>query len=58
MLVQLERIETVLGASLDDPGWIAQLDIALKLRHATSGCAAPEPTEAEPKPRRGRASAK
>ncbi|WP_240199811.1 MULTISPECIES: CdaR family transcriptional regulator [unclassified Burkholderia] len=58
LIHRLERIETVLGASLDDPGWIAQLDIALKLRHATSGCAAPEPTEAEPKPRRGRASAK
>jgi len=29
---RLERIETVLGASLNDAEWIAKLDIALKLR--------------------------
>jgi DNA-binding PucR family transcriptional regulator len=31
---RLERIETLLGAELDTPGWIARLFIALKLRHA------------------------
>ena len=30
---RLERIESLLGASLDDAEWIAKLDIALKLRH-------------------------
>lgn len=33
---RLERIETLLGAKLDDAHWIARLDIALKLRGATS----------------------
>ena len=32
---RLERIETLLGAKLDDAHWIARLDIALKLRGAT-----------------------
>ncbi|CAD6534456.1 hypothetical protein LMG27952_02959 [Paraburkholderia hiiakae] len=32
---RLERIETLLGAKLDDAQWIARLDIALKLRSAT-----------------------
>ncbi|WCM18355.1 helix-turn-helix domain-containing protein [Paraburkholderia bryophila] len=31
---RIERIQTLLGASLDDVGWIAKLDIALKLRGA------------------------
>lgn len=31
---RLERIETLLGASLDDADWIARLDIALKLHGA------------------------
>ena len=34
---RLERIETLLGAKLDDAQWIARLDIALKLRSATQG---------------------
>ncbi|SDD29538.1 PucR family transcriptional regulator [Paraburkholderia lycopersici] len=34
---RLERIETLLGAKLDDAHWIARLDIALKLRGATQG---------------------
>ncbi|QGZ60177.1 PucR family transcriptional regulator [Paraburkholderia acidiphila] len=34
---RLERIETLLGAKLDDAQWIARLDIALKLRRATQG---------------------
>ncbi|MEM5401088.1 MULTISPECIES: PucR family transcriptional regulator [Paraburkholderia] len=32
---RMERIEALLGASLDDVGWIEKLDIALKLRRAT-----------------------
>jgi len=31
---RIERIQTLLGASLNDVGWIAKLDIALKLRGA------------------------
>jgi sugar diacid utilization regulator len=31
---RIDRIEALLGASLDDVGWIAKLDIALKLRRA------------------------
>ena len=31
---RIDRIEALLGASLDDVGWIARLDIALKLRRA------------------------
>jgi sugar diacid utilization regulator len=31
---RLERIETLLGARLDDAGWIGRLDVALKLRGA------------------------
>lgn len=31
---RIERIEALLGASLDDVGWIARLDVALKLRRA------------------------
>ncbi|WP_236027197.1 MULTISPECIES: PucR family transcriptional regulator [Burkholderia] len=31
---RLERIENMLGARLDDAGWISKLDIALKLRSA------------------------
>ncbi|WP_293035442.1 hypothetical protein [Paraburkholderia sp.] len=27
----MERIESILGARLDESGWIAKLDIALKL---------------------------
>lgn len=29
---RLERIETLLGASLDDAGWVSKLDLAIKLR--------------------------
>ena len=32
---RLERIETLLGASLDDAGWIAKLHIAVRLRQQT-----------------------
>ncbi|MEX3940679.1 PucR family transcriptional regulator [Paraburkholderia sp. BR10937] len=32
---RLERIEKMLGASLDDAQWIARLDLALKLAHGT-----------------------
>jgi sugar diacid utilization regulator len=32
---RIERIEALLGASLDDIGWIERLDIALKLRRAS-----------------------
>ena len=32
---RLERIENILGARLDDPGWISKLDIAIKLRGST-----------------------
>ncbi|PRY04017.1 CdaR family transcriptional regulator [Paraburkholderia sp. BL25I1N1] len=36
---RIERIESLLGASLDDVGWISKLDIALKLRRSTlAGC--------------------
>ncbi|PRY04016.1 CdaR family transcriptional regulator [Paraburkholderia sp. BL25I1N1] len=31
---RIERVEALLGASLDDVSWIARLDIALKLRRA------------------------
>ncbi|MGK8195645.1 PucR family transcriptional regulator [Burkholderia cepacia] len=31
---RLERIENILGARLDDAGWISKLDIAIKLRGA------------------------
>jgi len=31
LIYRIERIEAVLGASLDDAEWIAKLDIALKL---------------------------
>ncbi|MGU7779048.1 PucR family transcriptional regulator [Burkholderia sp. PU8-34] len=31
---RLERIENILGARLDDTGWISKLDIAIKLRGA------------------------
>lgn len=31
---RLERIENMLGACLDDAGWISKLDIALKLRNS------------------------
>jgi sugar diacid utilization regulator len=33
---RLERIETLLGANLDDADWVARLDIALKLHGATT----------------------
>lgn len=33
---RIERIETLLGGSLDDIAWLAKLDIALKLRHANA----------------------
>lgn len=33
---RLERIETLLGASLDDADWIARLDVALKLHGAAA----------------------
>jgi carbohydrate diacid regulator len=29
---RLDRIESILGASLDDAGWVSKLDVALKLR--------------------------
>jgi carbohydrate diacid regulator len=32
---RLERIETLLGARLDDVGWLAKLDTALRLRRAS-----------------------
>lgn len=32
---RLDRIEQILGAKLDDVGWISRLDVALKLRAAT-----------------------
>ncbi|MBN3846792.1 PucR family transcriptional regulator [Paraburkholderia sp. Ac-20342] len=31
---RIERIESLLGASLDDVGWISKLDIAFKLRRS------------------------
>ncbi len=31
---RIERIETLLGASLDDVSWVSRLDVALKLRRA------------------------
>ncbi|MGF6446550.1 PucR family transcriptional regulator [Paraburkholderia youngii] len=34
---RLERIEKMLGASLDDAAWIAKLDIAISLRQRESG---------------------
>jgi len=33
---RIERIETILGASLTDVSWIAKLSVALRLRHAVS----------------------
>ncbi len=33
---RLERIEDILGARLDDAGWVSKLDIALKLRGSSS----------------------
>ncbi len=35
---RLDRIETLLGAKLDAPAWIARLFIALKLRNAVKDC--------------------
>jgi len=32
---RLERIENILGARLDDAGWVSKLDIAIKLRGST-----------------------
>jgi sugar diacid utilization regulator len=32
---RLERIETLLGAKLDEPGWIAKLHVAVRLRQQT-----------------------
>jgi sugar diacid utilization regulator len=32
---RLERIETILGARLDDASWVSKLDIAIKLRGST-----------------------
>jgi DNA-binding PucR family transcriptional regulator len=36
---RLERIETLLGARLDDAGWVAKLYVAIKLRQGSM----PEP---------------
>jgi hypothetical protein len=32
---RLERVETLLGARLDEAGWIAKLHIAVRLRQRT-----------------------
>jgi sugar diacid utilization regulator len=50
---RLERIETLLGAKLDDADWIARLDIALKLRGATQAAG----HDGRKKEKKGRASA-
>lgn len=51
---RLERIETLLGAKLDNADWIARLDIALKLRGATQVTE----RDAKKKEKKGRAVAK
>ena len=51
---RLERIETLLGAKLDNAHWIARLDIALKLRGATQG----SERDARKKEKKGRVAAK
>ena len=51
---RLERIETLLGAKLDDAQWIARLDIALKLRSATQG----SERDAKKKEKKGRPAVK
>jgi sugar diacid utilization regulator len=51
---RLERIETLLGAKLDEADWIARLDIALKLRGATQGAG----RDAPKKEKKGRTAAK
>ncbi|RKE35068.1 PucR-like helix-turn-helix protein [Paraburkholderia sp. BL23I1N1] len=46
---RIERIESMLGASLDDVDWISKLDIALKLRGSLMAECSVEPANAQPR---------